>query len=255
MTYLGYQASSLKAYLTTLEDVLSTFRRLRGMGYRHLQLQWIDQAVPLEYTADALRETGLTCIATQDSFREVRDHLDYFVKMNRLWGSKSLCISTLTQEQMTPEGLRDFAAEMGRIARTLGEQGISLTFHPLWYNFQPGDGASAVDKIMDLLPQDVGLTLCVYHAMRAGQDPVALLERYSGRVEICHFKDSVLLPDGKEVLVPVGQGRIDWPPVFAACHRTGVKWGLAEQESWQKDAFVCAKESLDYISECGITCP
>jgi hypothetical protein len=31
--------------------------------------------------------------------------------------------------------------------------------------------------------------------------------------------------------------------------------GLAEQESWQKDAFVCVKESFDYISRCGITCP
>ena len=255
MTSLGYQASSLRAYLSTPDDLLATFRKLRDIGYRHLQLQWIDPAVPLEFTAEALRETGLTCIATQDGFQEVRDNLDHYVTMNRLWGSKSLCVSTIPRDQMTPEGIRYFCAEMSRMARVLGQQGISLTFHPLWFNFERVNGVSAVDTVMEMLPGEVGLTLCVYHAVRAGEDPIILLERYRGRVEICHFKDSAVFPDGKEYLVPVGQGQIDWPPIFEACCRTGVKWGLAEQESWQKDAFVCARESLDYISGCGITCP
>lgn len=255
MTSLGYQASSLKVYLSTPDDLLATFRKLRDIGYRHLQLQWIDPAVPLEYTAEALQETGLTCIATQDGFNEVRNNLNHYVTMNQRWGSKSLCVSTIPRDQMTPDGIKYFCTEMSRMARTLGEHGISLTFHPLGFNFEPVDGVCALDTVMEMLPKEIGLTLCVYHAVRAGVDPVKLLERYSGRVEICHFKDSAVFPDGKEYLVPVGQGQIDWPPIFEACHRTGVKWGLAEQENWQKDAFVCAKESFDYISGCGITCP
>ena len=255
MTSLGYQASSLKTYLSTPDDLLFTFHKLRNMGYRYVQLQWIDPAIRLEFTAEALKETGLTCIASQDSFDEVRNNLDHYVTMNRLWGSKSLCVSTIPHDQMTPEGISYFCAEMSRMARVLGEQGISLRFHPLWFNFETVGGVCAVDTVMKMLPKEVGLTLCVYHAVRSGLNPVNLLERYSGRIEICHFKDSAVFPDGKEYLVPVGQGRIDWPPIFEACHRTGVKWGLAEQESWQKDAFVCAKESFDYISGCGITCP
>ncbi|WP_438349156.1 sugar phosphate isomerase/epimerase family protein [Paenibacillus sp. FA6] len=253
MTLLGFQASSLKPYLTTPNDLLATFHKLRDIGYRHLQLQWIDPSIPLEFTAEALQETGLTCIATQDDFVQVRDNLDYYVKMNQLWSSKSLCISTIPKEQMTREGLKAFAAEMLRISQVLGEQGISLTFHPLWFNFESVSGISAVDMIMALFPHEIGLTLCVMQAVRAGNDPIALLEKYRGRVEICHFKDFVVFPDGNEYLVPVGQGKIDWPPIFEACHRTGVKWGLTEQENWQKDAFVCAKESFDYISKYGIT--
>lgn len=255
ITSLGYQASSLKAYLSTPDDLMATFCKLKDIGYRHLQLQWIDPAVPLEFTAEALQKTGLTCIATQASYEEVRDNLDYYVKMNRLWGSKSLCVSTLPRDQMTPDGIMYFCTEMSRMAQVLGEQGISLSFHPLWFNFEKVNGVRALDTIMEKLHKEVNLTLCVYHAVRAGEDPITLLERYSGRVEICHFKDYAVFPDGKEYLVPVGQGQIDWPPIFKACHRTGVKWGLAEQESWKKDAFVCARESFNYISGCGITCP
>ncbi|MGI6176767.1 MAG: sugar phosphate isomerase/epimerase family protein [Christensenellales bacterium] len=255
MTYLGYQASSLKAYLSTPDDLLSTFRRLSDIGYKHLQLQWIDPLVPLEYTAEALRETGLNCIATQDGFNDVRSNLDYYIRMNKLWGSKSLCISTIPREQMTREGIQDFAAEMKRMSQVLGENGIALTFHPVALNFGPISGVSAVDIAMDLFPQEIGLTLCIFHAVKSGLDPIALLEKYRGRVEICHFKDSAVFPDGKEHLVPIGQGKIDWLPIFDACSRTGVKWGLAEQESWQKDAFVCAKESFNYISSHGIVSP
>jgi len=255
MTALGYQASSLKAYLATPEDVLATFRKLRDIGYRHLQLQWVGPAVPPEFTAEALRETGLACIATQDGFEEVRDHLDDYAALNRLWGSSSLCVSTIPRDQMTREGIARFCADLRAMARALGNRGITLTFHPLWFNFEPVDGVSAVDAVMETLPDEVGLTLCVSQAVRAGVDPVAVLERYGERVEMCHFKDYAVLPDGKEYLVPVGQGRIDWPPIFEACRRMGVKWGLAEQETWRKDAFVCAKESFEYITRHGIACP
>lgn len=252
MTSLGFQASSLKPYLTTQKDLLYAFHRLSDMGYKYLQLQWIDAAVPLEYTAQALQETGLTCIATQDGFEAVRDNFDYYLRMNTLWGSKSLCVSAIPKEQMSPEGLVAFAAQMKSFAKALGKQNLSLTFHPLSYNFRPVNGISALDTVMELMPREVGLTFCIMQAVQAGIDPVSILERYRGRIEICHFKDYVISPDGKTYLTPVGQGQIDWPPIFEACRRTGVAWGLAEQESWQKDAFDCARESFDYISSHGI---
>ncbi len=252
MTSLGYQASSLKAYLSTPDDLKATFCRLRDMGYRHLQLQWIDPSIPLEFTAETLRETGLTCIATQDSFEKVRDNLDYYITMNKKWGSKCLCVSTMPRNQMTTDGIKLFCSEMKQIFYVLREQGISLTFHPLFYNYEQVNGVCGLDTIMELLPLESGLTLCIYHAVRAGVNPVALLEQYKGRIEICHFKDFMIFPDGEEYLVPVGQGKIDWNPIFEACRRFGVSWGLVEQETWKKDPFVCARESLDYISSCGI---
>lgn len=255
MTQLGYQASSLKPYLTTPQDVLSTFQRLHAIGYRHAQLQWIGRAVPLDCTAEALQQAGLACIATQDGYADVLGDLDYYVRMNVLWGSKSLCVSTIPRELMNAEGLRHFAAEMLRMAAVLKDHGLGLSFHPTAPNYAPVQGVCAVDAVMEMLPAEVCLTFCVLHAVRAGVDPVQLLERYSGRVEICHFKDAVRLPDGTECLVPVGQGYIDWPPIFDACQRTGVRWGLAEQETWQKDAFVCAQESFAYIASHGITSP
>lgn len=255
MTGLGFQASSLKPYLTTPEDVENSLYRIKNIGYKHLQIQWISPSVPLEYTAKVLQQTGLTCVATQDSFKNVQSNLDYYIQMNKLWKSPSLCVSAIPKEFMTESGLDIFVSEMKQIRQALSLEGIAMSFHPLSFNFQLVNDVNAVDTVMELLPSEVGLTLCVLQAIRAGINPVSILERYSGRIEVCHFKDYDILPDGEEYLVPVGQGQIDWQPIFDACHRTNVKWGLAEQEEWKKDAFLCAKESFNYISACGITVP
>lgn len=252
MTHLGYQASSLKPHLTTPDSLRASFHKLHDIGYKHLQLQWIDPAVPLETTAEILKEIGLECIATQDKFEVIEKDFDYFLQMNRLWSSPSLCISTIPRERMTPDGLKWFASELHRMAKTLAAHGIGLSFHPVAFNYEQVDGVCAVDALMELLSPEIRLTLCVMHAIQSGVDPIALLERYGSRIDVCHFKDFARFPDGKEYLVPVGQGEIDWPPIFDACHQAGVKWGLAEQETWQKDAFVCAKESYDFITAHGI---
>lgn len=255
MTALGYQASSLKPYLTTPDGVLNTFRKLHDIGYRHVQLQWIDKSVPLEATRDALQQTGLTCIGTQDAMDAVLADTGYYVRMNQLWGSPTTCVSSFPRDRMTREGIRAFLDDLAALEQRLSGEGIQLTFHPLWHNYACAEGIDLLDAVAQAAQGRIGLTLCVHHIARAGLSPVAVLQRYQGRVDICHFKDSALFPDGREHLVPVGQGRIDWPPVFDACHETGVRWGLVEQESWQKDAFDCAREAYEYISAQGIKTP
>jgi len=252
MTSLGFQVSSLKPFLTTPRDVLTTFHKLYDIGYRELQIQWISPDVPDEFVLDALQETELACVATQDYYHIVRDNFDRFIYMNKLWSSRYLTVSRIPREYMSGEGLKAFSRELCRIADALRDNGIILTFHPVAADFAAVEGRNAVEWLLEYLPNDVQLTMCIYHVVKAGLNPLEMLERYRGRVDLVHFKDSVVLQDGSENLMPIGQGRIEWDQIFKACHETGVKWGFVEQENWQKDAFVCAKESYDYVTSHGI---
>lgn len=252
MTNIGFQVSSLKPHLTTSEGVLNSFRRLYDIGYRDLQLQWISPDVPDEFVAEALQDTHLTCISVQDKYPAVQDSFDRFIRQNILWNSKYMCVSGIPNQQLSLDGLKQYSAELCRIADIYREKGITLTFHPVSSDYAAIEGVPAVIRLMDSLPEDIQLTLDIYHTIKTGHNPVELMERYKGRVDMVHFKDSVLLPDGRDILMPIGQGRINWPDIFQTCHATGVKWGFAEQESWQKDAFECARESYEYISSHGI---
>lgn len=254
MTAIGYQLSSLKPLLCSAEEARAALRRLREIGYHTLQIQWISPEVPDEAVADSLLENGMGCLGVQDRYPAIREGFDRFVRQNRLFGGRDLCISGIPPENFSAEGITAYAAELGRMLQRLNEEGMTLSFHPVFTDYAGVDGAPALDRLMDALPS-LRLTLCIYHVVRAGLDPVALLERYRGRVDIVHFKDYAAGPDGEACLVPTGQGEIDWPPVFDACHRTGVRWGLAEQERWRKDPFLCAQESRHYILKNGIGDP
>lgn len=245
---LGFQVSSLKPLLKSEEQVSEAFRKLKQIGYRHLQIQWISRDVADKAVARALEESKLRCIAMQDFYEDVAAGPERYLAQSRLWGSRYMTVSRIPPEYFSQEGLERFAAKLCDLAERFKAAGTALTFHPVSADYAPVDGICAVDRLMALLPEHIQLTICLYHAVRAGKDPVELLRRYAGRVDLVHFKNAAVFSDGTEALVPIGQGSIHWPPILRACQETGVKWGFAEQESWQKDPFLCAQESFQYLT-------
>ncbi len=68
-----------------------------------------------------------------------------------------------------------------------------------------------------------------------------------------HAKDLVksksLLSRGVRFM-PLGQGILDWPDIFAAGKESGVEWYIYEQDNTdEKDIFQCAKESYDFLKK------
>ncbi len=248
---LGFQISSLRPCLRTPEEVEESVARLTAMGWREMQIQWIDPAVPDEAAAEIFARHGVRVIGVQDKTGAVFQNLERMLAQNRLWGGELLTVSGIPAENFLPDGLAAFAEQLRALAARLAGEGMRLSFHPVWTDFAPAEGLPAALRLLDALPE-MELTLCVYHAVKAGLDPCALLRRYAGRVSVVHLKNSAVLPDGREVLMPVGQGNIDWPPILAACRETGVRFVLAEQERWEKDPFLCMEESFTYLTGLGL---
>lgn len=253
MTGTGFQVSSVKPYLTTPQGVLESFHKLADIGYRTVQVQWVDPSVPDEWVAEALRRSGLRCVSAQDRFETVQAHWDRWLCAMDLWEAETLCVSGIPDALRSAEGAAAFAKTLRNMAAVLEARGKKLSFHPLAADFACLPGGSAVDRLLDEGPHAPDLTLCVYHAVRAGLAPQALLTRYGSRVTMAHFKDYVLNAQGQAVLTPVGQGLIDWPDIARACQKAGVRWAFAEQESWEKDAFDCAGESYQYMTGLGLS--
>lgn len=252
MTKAGAQISSLRAYLQTPQQMEETFEKIRNMGYRIVQVQWINPEIPPETVADTLRRTGLISVSTQDYYQEVRDNLAPVLRLHDLCGSKNICVSGIPQQFLSEEGCLAFAKELTDFSVRMKAFEKVVSFHPRVQEYCCFGGKSAVEILMENTPDTFQLGLDMYHLIKAGLEPEEWLHRYRGRIEFVHFKDYRLNADGEEELVPVGQGLIDWIPVVRACKETGVKWIFAEQERWQKDAFLCMEESLDFLRKMGV---
>jgi len=164
-------------------------------------------------------------------------------------------VSGIPASRRSAEGVAAFARTLQGMAAELFAQGKRLSFHPLAADYACLPEGEAVDRLLDSGPHAIDLTLCVYHAVQAGLSPQGLLARYGGRVTMAHFKDFRLDEQGRAVLTPVGQGLIDWPDIARACQGAGVRWAFAEQETWDKDAFDCARESYEYMASLGLPKP
>ncbi len=127
-----------------------------------------------------------------------------------------------------------------------------MCFHPRASDVIQFAGQNSLEILLENTCAAFQFVLDVYHLVKAGLDPVEWIGRVKGRGDLIHCKDMRSAPDGREVLMPVGQGRIAWEPVFRACEEAGVKYAFAEQESWQKDPFECLKESYEFMVQRGI---
>ena len=88
-------------------------------------------------------------------------------------------------------------------------------------------------------PKFVSFQMDMFWVAHAGQDPVKLMEKYGSRWQLMHLKgmkDSTptgLLTGHSDVSndVPIGQGKIPFPPLLRAAAAAGVKWYFIEDES------------------------
>lgn len=243
--YIGLQISSLKKYIQTRADTAETFRRVREIGYTDVQLQWTGPEVDSGLLSELMKEHGMRCWGTQDYYDEVMARLDYEIDAARRYSSRYICVSGVPERFNSPEGLKAMAAELRLAQARLADSGLILTFHPRYHEYAPMDGSTATERLLELAP-DMQLTLDAFHTVVSGMDTVEMMRRYAGRIDLMHIKDAQA-PQPGAPLTPVGAGAIDYLPMLRACESAGVKVVLAEQESWQGDAFYCMAQSLGYL--------
>lgn len=243
----GIQISSLRPLLATPRQVDAAFEKMASMGVDTVQLQWIDPSVPIPFITEALERHGIQSVSVQDFSTEILANRRYYCDLNALTGGTWICPSRVPEHRRSRKGLELFAQDLEALRDELADRGQKLCFHPVAADLEPIDGIFPVDFLMERLKW---LDLCydLYHLNRAGLDIPAALRRYPGRVCMVHFKDARRQPDGSELLVPAGQGDIDWTGVVEACIETEVPYAFVEQERWDRDPYECLSEALEWVN-------
>ncbi len=242
----GVQVSSFRPVLTNEAQVRAAFAKIRAMGCRYVQLQWIDPAVPIPVIARLLRENDLISLSIQDFYQNILEEKDYFFSLNQATGGTWVCVSRIPERLKSRAGLDQYVVELGDMARELEQRwGQRLCLHPVAADFQPIAGIDPVAYLLEQLPE---LEICadLYHLNKVGINIQQWLETYSGRVCMVHFKDYAL-DQGKEKLVPAGQGQI---PFLAAKEALcSIPYGFVEQETWDMDPFQAIEQALQWAKE------
>lgn len=156
----------------------------------------------------------------------------------------------------------DLLNQHGEIARKFG---MKMLYHNHAQEFQPFEGSDR--RPYDLIvngtdPSLVAMQLDIGWASVAGQNVLEMFKKNPGRFELWHVKDArgikTLDPHLNQrermravMLVPVGEGEVDYRPIFARAEVAGMKHFSIEQDNaadWG-DSMAAAGVSFDRLSK------
>ncbi len=243
---IGIQISSLAKFLTDNESVESTVSRLSEMGCKIVQTQWLSKTVDVGFVADAYKRHGITSLGIQDKFDACINDLDYFISMNRACLSNDVCLSGIPERYMSEDGIRRYINDFKAVMQKLSEYGINASYHPVRADFNEISGAAAADIVINELP-NIKVVPDTCQLLRAKVNAREWIDNLVGRIDIIHFKDTAGFSNDSP-LVPVGEGVTDFRAIIPALLNAGVKYILAEQETFSKEPFMCMSTSLKNIN-------
>jgi sugar phosphate isomerase/epimerase len=150
---------------------------------------------------------------------------------------------------------KELADTLNRAGAECKKAGLKLCYHNHAFEYQQFGSRSGLDIMMDAIDKSaVGLELDAFWASVGGHDPVELLGKYSGRVDLLHVKDKaegtpVQYNEGvpKTAFKEAGKGVLDWPKVLKAAHAAGVKHYFVEQDQTPGDPIESLRISYQYL--------
>lgn len=228
-------------------DCKATLRELAEIGYTFVEGSVPNGLTVMEYRA-LLKEFGMTCVATGSGMGNLQKNLDtYRFTAESLGAPYVVCyypwLSSATD--LTMEEVLETSETINKIGKQLKESGFRFAWHNHAKEFVDVEGGLAFDVLMEHTdPEFSTVELDWYWVVKGGYDPAAYLKRYPGRFELAHIKDMNNNRDGG--ISCVGQGIIDFAPIFDASKAGGVKHFIVENERAVK-GIECARVSFGTI--------
>jgi sugar phosphate isomerase/epimerase len=148
---------------------------------------------------------------------------------------------------------------MNKAGEKARQAGLQLCYHNHGFEFEKGaDGKPVLDMLMSRFDKGlVKLELDVFWVAVTGADPVALLQKYTGRVALVHLKDKaagvpVETNEGKvapTTFKEVGSGSLDFRAILKAADAAGVEHYFVEQDQTPGDPVASLKKSFAYLQQ------
>jgi sugar phosphate isomerase/epimerase len=226
-------------------DVPGTLKKVSDIGYKNLELAGYADGkfygfAPAEFkkmvndlgmevlsSHAAVESTGITpetAKAMADAHAEV--------------GAKYCVQPWVNEPDRTIETYKKMIADWNEVGRIMKGVGIQFAYHNHNFEFANMDGVVPYyDIFMPEMDADlITMELDLFWASKAGQDPIAMFNKYPGRFQLLHFKDmktneAPFFDVIKDDVCAVGEGVIDFKKILTAKEVAGAKYIFVEDDN------------------------
>jgi sugar phosphate isomerase/epimerase len=247
---IAAQLYTVHDFLSTKQDIKETFKKVKQMGYDTIQVSgvgYVDDE-KAEYISEFQKEYGLDICVTHMSYDQLNNELSSLIKYHKMWNCKYIGIGSMPNEFRNKDGYSKFIEWANKIGEEVAKEGLKFVYHNHRFEFEKYDGKTGMETLVEGFSDNVQVLLDTFWIQAGGCDPVAWINKLSGKLDIVHFKDYGVKNDG-QYFAEVGSGNLDWCRIIEACKNAGVKYAAVERDSGEIDAFESLAISRKYLKD------
>ena len=253
---LGIQLYSVRKQLPS--DYEGTLKQIAALGYREVEAAGFYNHSASQ-VKQAMQQAGLHCVSAHYSYNDLNGHVDEIVEFMKVIGSRYIICSYPGHHggqgpTFTLDEWRWNAGEFNKFGKKISAAGLKFGYHNHTMEFQKEDGVVPYDELMRLTdPEYVTMEMDLGWVTVGGGNPIELLHRYATRISMLHVKDFKPFKVPQTIENPptataLGQGSIDYRPIFAAAAQTGhIKHCFVEQEEYTMPVMQELKIDAEYM--------
>ena len=251
---IAVQMYTLRDACNTPKELSETLRRVKEIGFQSIELAGLGPVDAREYSR-MLEGEGLSGCCCHFGYGDLSEDIDTVIAQAQTVGCPYVGIGALPPDMRNRKGYQTWARQGSEIGARLKEAGLGLVYHNHYWELERFDTETGLDILYNGSDSDLFLAqIDTYWIQYGGGDPAAWILKWQGRLPIVHFKDMGVSTsqDTKHIMMPVGEGNLNWPRIIEAADAAGARYAAVEQDHCQGDPFESIAVSLRNLKAMGL---
>jgi len=216
-------------------DLLGTLASIAEIGYAGVEFAGVP-AQSSSLVATCLRDLGLRAAGVVVPMSSLIDKTAFESAraFNHAIDSPTIVFPWLDEQYRTDgEAYKRTAGLLNTFGATCRDDGLGFLYHIHGYEFAQFAGQSGLEILMECCDPDlVQLEIDTFWVEHAGENSLAIYERYADRCPYIHFKDMNNREEKRDI--EVGDGIVETAGIIRAASGHGAQWFIVEQEQFDR---------------------
>jgi sugar phosphate isomerase/epimerase len=150
------------------------------------------------------------------------------------------------KDRKSLDDYKSVCAALNKAAEVCKKYKIDFGYHNHAFEFDKMDGQIPYDLMLkELDPKQVSMELDLFWIIKAGYDPLTYFAKYPGRFNQWHVKDMDKTDSTRNA--NVGNGSIDFKPIFAKAKLAGLQHYYIEHDNWPGAPIDSVEQDIKYL--------
>ena len=225
---IGLQLYTVRRAMS--KDIEGTIAAVAAAGVRELEFAgYYNKSA--KWWRDTLGRHGLTTPSTHIGIpaadSEWQAQFEFAKEMEHNW----VIVPWMDAKSLkTPDDWMRVASRLNSAGKMAERAGLNFGYHNHDFEFATVGDTTGYELLMKHTDPDlVDFELDIYWAVKAGQNPIDMMERWPGRYTCCHLKDAGPAPE--RAMLDVGAGTIDFAAIIEKGRPQGLRHWYIEHDN------------------------